>query len=105
MPDLQVSVDALTGTGALSRHSCSINQTILNTINTSLSASLKLSPESHHACQFDAQDLEKLAMFQTRTVLTLGTAKSALVYQKEVVRLACLVSFYFAQATTETDVV
>jgi len=59
-------------------------------VDVSLNRDRIAAPKDHETSRFDCQDLERLGRFQTRTVLTIGTARTSQVYQNELMKLACL---------------
>lgn len=85
---------------------CSEHQTVLSIINgtTSLQPKSYMQP-IHRGHKFSVQDLELLHKFSTRTILTLGTPRARLIYQKAYTKLAYsvrLVSLYFSQSLIES---
>jgi hypothetical protein len=62
-------------------------------INTSLVANYPENvPDRRVIHQLDTNDLDRLKRWQTRTVLAMGTDDSALIYQREVIKVIALVS-------------
>ena len=87
------------------KQGCSINQTVLGVINNSLSLSSHGSLQGNGVYRLDARDLDLLTRFQTRTILTMGTARSAPVYQKEVFAMACIVSLDPVYSVIDSELV
>ena len=82
--DLQPSYGEVVELRLLLPRACSANQTALSVMNRSFCS-------EYEGYELNLQDLEILNRFQTRTIPTLGTARSIPVYQSETFRLACLV--------------
>jgi hypothetical protein len=66
----------------------SLNQTILNRINTSLrlQSHSETTPLIHELCE---EDLRVVNKFQSRTLLTIGTKETVHIYKNEWFRIAC----------------
>ena len=95
--DLQASHDTITDLGNPLDTACSTNYVTLSAINNGFI----IKPGGY---ELDMSDLERLGRFQTRTVLTMGTAKSFPVYQKELFRLACSVGILNTYNETWTEI-
>ena len=53
-----------------------------------------IGPDIFSAFRLDRESWERLGRFQTRTVLTIGPIKTAQLYQKETIALACAVRMH-----------
>lgn len=85
---LQVSMNGAYHMGILP--SPSAKTAVLGIINTTLQQEPRLGSQAQ-ALQLTKQDLDTLTRFQFRTTPTLATTGSQHLYQKESLRLACLV--------------
>jgi hypothetical protein len=66
---------------------CSVNETILNMINSSLRINYAPYEESGSLYELDIADLERLHRFQTRTVILMSTPLTRPAYEAEIIRL------------------
>jgi hypothetical protein len=90
IPDLQLRTGAAACLGALDTSYLSISEMTCDMINLSLNRGWVAAPENNEMFPFACHDLERLVRFQERTVLTVGTPRSAQVYQNQVTKLACM---------------
>jgi hypothetical protein len=103
-PDLQVRTGSAACIDALDQFGLSINVMMRGMINVSLNRDRVAELENNEMFQLDSEDLERLGRFQTRTVLTFGTPISAQVYQKEVIKLACVHPYLMHSVHTITAI-
>ena len=66
-------------------------QTMLDMINYSLRQSPTSAQGTTPVYQLNIRDLQLLDKFRSRTVLTIGTLETKMIYQAESFRLACMV--------------
>ena len=93
IPDLQSCIGSVVKVHLSPAPTPSINHTTISMLNTSLSSCIGAS-ESHDSYHFTKHDLQLLNRFQFRTIHTLGTPQCTQTYQKELVKLAYLVSIH-----------
>lgn len=65
-----------------------VDLAIYNTLLSPASLTIAKFPKTDLICQLPSEDIETLGKFQGRTITTLGTTSTMVVYQREMVRLA-----------------
>ncbi|KAL1963363.1 hypothetical protein VTN77DRAFT_8379 [Rasamsonia byssochlamydoides] len=66
------------------------NETLLNTANSSLRGHYPANFKIDNVRLLNREDLDRLKRWHTRTVFTIGTPDTSLIYQLEISRLVCL---------------
>lgn len=85
--ELRVLVEAVEPPTAFLAHACSVNETILNLVNSSLRIGYAPYKESRSLYQLDMADLERLHCFQTRSLTLITTPLTRHAYETEIIRL------------------
>jgi hypothetical protein len=91
-PDLQICFDGTTTIKAPQKPPYSTNQTLVS--RTEVPNSLYYPPivsDGESSMQLDSQSLERLARFHKRTVLSIGSKRTAHLFQNLTIPLACSV--------------
>lgn len=89
VPDLQLRRGAAIYINAIGSASPSVHESMLSMINASDQRNRAVGKKADGPFRFDTQDLERLGRFQNRTVLTIGTKRTAEVYHATLIHLAC----------------
>ena len=103
-PDLQLRTGQGICVDAPDKPCFSTNGTMLGMINVSLNRHRVVPSRDGEIFRLESQDLERLCRFQTRTVLTIGTKRTAEVYQNEVIKLACVHPYVMHAVQTFTAI-
>lgn len=88
-PDLQMTFGGSFTIKAPQKSPCLSNQALFAKMSLLASLHPAIIPDNNSVLQLDRQSLDRLTRFQMRTVLSIGTARAARLYQTETVRLAC----------------
>lgn len=104
IPDLQLRRGAALYMDALSTASPSVNELMMGMMNKSIRPNESNPQRAIGFSTFDSQDLERLGRFQTRTVHTIGTKKTAEIYHETVFQLACSAKYLMHMVQSLTAV-